>query len=255
MAFDAKSATEQLIKWIRRYFVRNGDENTIAVLGMSGGKDSLVAAALCAQALGPDKVLGVMMPNGEQADIQDAIDSIAHLRIKSMYFNIGEMCRAHYEELEKTGVEITPIITTNVPARMRMASLYSIAAMEGGRVVCTSNYSERYIGYSTKWGDGVGDFAPLRDLTVSEIYAIGDYLELPKHLLYKNPSDGMTGKTDEEILGFTYKELDAYIREDKCPEDIEHLRKIVKRHEMSIHKIADIPTFYYRDNAREDVYF
>ena len=255
MAFDAQKATEQIINWIKRYFVRNGNENTIAVLGMSGGKDSLVAAALCARALGPEKVLGVMMPNGEQADIQDAIDAVAHLRIKSMYFNVGEMCKAHYEELESAGIEITPAITTNVPARMRMASLYSIAAMKGGRVVCTSNYSERYIGYSTKWGDGVGDFAPLRDLTVSEIYAIGDYLELPKHLLYKSPSDGMTGKTDEEILGFTYKELDDYIRENKFPDDIEHLRKISKRHEMSIHKIADIPTFYYRDTEDERIYF
>lgn len=244
--FNAEIVTKDLIAWLKHYFTNNGDENTIAVIGMSGGKDSLIAAALCAKVLGPERVLGVMMPNGEQADKKDASDAIDYLGIDGIEVNIGKICNAEYELLENVGIEISPAIKTNVPARVRMMTLYSIAADVHGRVVCTSNASERFVGYSTKWGDGVGDLMPLQDLTVTELYAIGDYLELPKHLLYKAPADGMTGKTDEDVLGFTYKELDNYILKHELPEDIETFRKIKNKHHAARHKTGSIPAYYKR---------
>lgn len=254
MSFNAEKAYKQLIDWIKEYFAGQG-EDTIAVLGMSGGKDSLVAAKLCADAIGPHRVLGVMMPNVAQSDIQDAIDTINYLGINSMRVNIGDMCQAQYDELERNGIELTPLITTNVPARMRMVTLYSIAAANHGRVVCTSNESETYVGYSTKWGDGVGDFAPLKGLVVREILAIGDYLELPERFLYKEPADGMTGKTDQDILGFTYEELDYYIRDKKVPEKVETLRKIKERYYGCHHKRGHVPVFYYHDPDDERIRF
>lgn len=254
MSFNAEKAYKQLIDWIKEYFAGQG-EDTIAVIGMSGGKDSLVAAKLCADAIGSHRVLGVMMPNVAQSDIQDAIDTINYLGINGMRVNIGDMCQAQYNELERNGIELTPLITTNVPARMRMVTLYSIAAANHGRVVCTSNESETYVGYSTKWGDGVGDFAPLKGLVVREILAIGDYLELPERFLYKEPADGMTGKTDQDILGFTYEELDYYIRDKKVPEKVETLRKIKERHYGCQHKRGHVPVFYYHDPDDERIRF
>lgn len=242
--FNAEIVTKDLLAWLKHYFTNNGDENTIAVIGMSGGKDSLIAAALCAKVLGPDRVLGVMMPNGEQADKKDASDAIDYLNIDGIEVNIEKICNAEYELLENVGIEISSAIKTNVPARVRMMTLYSIAADVHGRVVCTSNASERFVGYSTKWGDGVGDLMPFENLTVTELYAIGDYLELPKHLLYKAPADGMTGKTDEEVLGFTYKELDNYILKHEVPEYIETFRKIKDRHHAARHKTSSIPAYY-----------
>lgn len=242
--FNAEIVTKDLIDWLKHYFTNNGDENTVAVIGMSGGKDSLIAAALCAKVLGPDRVLGVMMPNGEQADKKDASDAIDYLHIDGIEVNIEKICNAEYELLENIGIEISSAIKTNVPARVRMMTLYSIAADVHGRVVCTSNASERFVGYSTKWGDGVGDLMPFENLTVTELYAIGDYLELPKHLLYKAPADGMTGKTDEEVLGFTYKELDNYILKHEIPEYIETFRKIKDRHHAARHKTSSIPAYY-----------
>lgn len=242
--FNAEIVTKDLIAWLKHYFTNNGDENTIAVIGMSGGKDSLIAAALCAKVLGPDRVLGVMMPNGEQADKKDASDAIDYLNIDGIEVNIEKICNAEYELLENVGIEISSAIKTNVPARVRMMTLYSIAADVHGRVVCTSNASERFVGYSTKWGDGVGDLMPFENLTVTELYAIGDYLELPKHLLYKAPADGMTGKTDEEVLGFTYKELDNYILKHEIPEYIETFRKIKDKHHAARHKTSAIPAYY-----------
>ena len=246
MSFNAEKAYKQLVDWIKEYFAGQG-EDTIAVLGMSGGKDSLIAAKLCADAIGSHRVLGVMMPNVVQSDIQDAIDTINYLGINGMRINIGDMCQAQYNELERNSIELTPLITTNVPARMRMVTLYSVAAANHGRVVCTSNESETYIGYSTKWGDGVGDFAPLKGLVVREILAIGEYLGLPDRFLYKEPADGMTGKTDQDILGFTYEELDSYIRDKKVPEKVETLRKIKERHRGCHHKRGHVPVFYYYD--------
>lgn len=245
MSFNAEKTTKELIDWIKRYFVNNGDENTKAVIGISGGKDSTIAATLCVRALGPEKVFGVLMPCGDQTDIEDAYDVCEYLGISNVEVNIGSTMDALTEAIPANLFgERNNIHYTNAPARLRMTTLYSVAGLIGGRVVCTSNASEIYIGYSTKWGDGVGDLKPFEHLTVSELYAIGDYLEIPKHLLYKAPADGMTGKTDEEVLGFTYKELDNYLLKQEIPEDIEAFRKISKRHTANLHKRQVIPSFY-----------
>ena len=228
--------------WIKNYFVDNGNKDTVAVIGMSGGKDSLIAAALCVKALGPKRVLGVMMPNGEQKDINDAMAAINYLGIESVTMNIEDAVNGVYNQLAGW-FGISDTIKTNTPPRIRMTVLYAIANEVGGRVVNTSNASERYVGWSTKWGDGVGDLFPLVNLTVTELLELGvHYLNLPRDLLFKTPDDGMTGKSDEENLGFTYEVLDKYIRGDEMP-DVDTLQKIKDRHNASRHKIVTGPSF------------
>lgn len=230
------------VNWIKDYFTDNGNKNTMAVIGMSGGKDSLIAAALCVRALGPERVLGVMMPNGEQKDINDAIAAIDYLGIKSMTINIEDAVNGIYNQLSSL-LDISDGIKTNTPPRIRMTVLYAIANAVGGRVVNTSNASERYVGWSTKWGDNVGDLFPLINFTVTELLELGVYyLDLCRDLLFKAPDDGMTGKSDEENLGFTYEALDKYIRCDGMP-DIDTLQKIKDRNRASKHKIINGPSF------------
>ena len=226
---DYKKITEEIITWIKDWFK---DKSGPAIIGISGGKDSTVCAALLIKALGKDRVIGVMMPNGEQKDINDSIKVCDLLGFKSFTINIGNMYNSLNEEIiKKVRVQQTeskylihtientpnyvinePIYSTNTPARCRMVVLYGISALFNGYVVNTCNLSEDWIGYSTKWGDAVGDFSLLNKLTKSEVVKLGDYLGLPYELIHKTPSDGMCGQSDEEKLGFTYDELDEYIR-------------------------------------------
>ncbi len=226
---DYKKITEEIITWIKDWFK---DKSGPAIIGISGGKDSTVCAALLIKALGKDRVIGVMMPNGDQKDINDSIKVCDLLGFKSFTINIGNMYNSLNEEIiKKVRVQQTeskylihtientpnyvinePIYSTNTPARCRMVVLYGISALFNGYVVNTCNLSEDWIGYSTKWGDAVGDFSLLNKLTKSEVVKLGDYLGLPYELIHKTPSDGMCGQSDEEKLGFTYDELDEYIR-------------------------------------------
>lgn len=239
---DIIDTGDACVNWIKNYFTDNGDKDTVAVIGMSGGKDSLIAAALCVKALGPKRVVGVMMPNGEQKDINDAIAAIDYLGIQSVTMNIEDAVEGVYSQLAGW-FGISDTIKTNTPPRIRMTVLYAIANAVGGRVVNTSNASERFVGWSTKWGDGVGDLFPLVNLTVTELLELGvHYLDLPRDLLFKAPDDGMTGKSDEENLGFTYEVLDKYIRGDEIP-DVDTLQKIKDRHKASRHKIVSGPSF------------
>ena len=239
-----KSITIELIKWIREQVPENGK----AVLGISGGKDSTVAAALCVEALGAQNVIGVMMPNGTQKDINDSIEMCKLLKIPHMKINIGGAVNNLCYEIDITHdydhcCIDNSMVKTNLPARIRMATLQTVAALyPNSRVVNTCNRSEDYVGYSTKYGDAAGDFSPLGALTVREILEIGDDLGLPYHLVHKAPSDGMCGKTDEDNLGFTYEELDAYLLDGVQPapekfERIQHLHKVTR------HKYQYIPTF------------
>ena len=236
---------DNLVKWIRTQVPEGGK----AVLGISGGKDSTIAAALCVKALGADNVVGVMMPNGYQADIEDSLDVCHYLGIISMTINIGSTVNTFCREIDeaydydKCCID-NPMIKTNLPARIRMTTLYAVAALyPNSRVVNTCNFSEDYVGYSTKYGDAAGDFSPLGGLTVREVLAIGDALELPYSLVHKAPSDGMCGKTDEDNLGFTYEQLDNYIDGNKelVPEEIR--RKIELFHKTTRHKYQPIPTY------------
>ncbi len=239
--FDPWKEIDYICNWIKDYFIMNGPEAK-AVIGISGGKDSTIAAALLARALGPERVIGVMMPEHVQSDIDDARKVCEYLGIRGIEIDIGPACDALYRSMDEGidydhKVQNTPAVSSNTPARMRMATLYAVAALVGGRVANTCNYSENYVGYTTKFGDGAGDFALLHSYTVREVIAIGDALELPMMLVHKTPSDGLSGKTDEDNMGFTYETLDDLILDNIKP-DYETYREIQKRHDRNIHKTS-----------------
>lgn len=236
--FDAVKVKDQCVEWIRDFFEANG-KGCNAVLGISGGKDSSVAAALCVEALGKDRVIGVLMPNGEQADIDASYMLVNHLGIKHFVVNIHDAV-----EGVKNAVPF-PLSTqsiTNLPPRIRMSVVYAVAQSHNGRVVNTCNLSEDWVGYSTRYGDAAGDFSPLSHLTVQEVKAIGRVLGLPEELVEKVPIDGLCGKTDEDNLGFTYAELDKYIRTGII-ENQEHKALIDRKHEMNKFKLELMPGF------------
>lgn len=246
---NAKQKTETCIEWIKDYFKDNPDGK--AIIGISGGKDSTIAAALCVEALGGDRVIGVLMPNEYQSDISDSYEVVARLNLQYHVVNIGSACRELYRFLAdavflsggKRAIEENTMITTNTPARLRMATLYAVAALyPNSRVVNTCNRSEDYVGYSTKYGDAAGDFSPLGNLTVREVLEIGDELGLPEHLVHKAPSDGMCGKTDEDNLGFTYEQLDNHIL-GTAAVDEEVVEKIERLHKATRHKYEPMPTY------------
>lgn len=244
-----KQRIEQMKKWIRQQVPEGGK----AIIGISGGKDSTIAAALCVEALGKENVIGVMMPNGVQKDIADSVEVCRILGISShlidiavAYNNISMDIANSFctnDEQPLCTVWNNNMFITNTPARLRMTVLYSVAALyPNSRVVNTCNYSEDYVGYSTKYGDAAGDFSPLGNLTVREVLAVGDFLGLPYDLVHKTPSDGMCGKSDEENLGFTYEQLDDYILHTRHV-DIDIVEKIEKLHRATRHKYTSIPTF------------
>jgi NAD+ synthase len=242
------NATE-CINWIKDYFKDNPDGK--AIIGISGGKDSTIAAALCVEALGADRVIGVLMPCDGQKDISDSLEVVSTLSIEWLSVDIGEsfyrLCDAiddNYQIIDsKRPIMLNSMVKTNLPARLRMATLYAVAALyPNSRVVNTCNRSEDYVGYSTKYGDAAGDFSPLGNLTVREVLEIGDELGLPEHLVYKTPSDGMCGKTDEDNLGFTYEQLDDYILGTGIVEP-EVEEKIERLHNATRHKYLPMPTF------------
>lgn len=218
--FDAKAQRDACVEWIQNWIRENGNDETKVVIGISGGKDSTVTAALLVKALGKDRVFGVMMPNGEQKDIGDSYKVVEVLDIDYAVVNIGPAYEALTSSIQSAHDNMADgpynaAYQTNTPARIRMTTLYGIGAMLGNcRVVNTCNLSEDKMGYSTFYGDSAGDFAPLSHLTTEEVVAIGDTLDLPMELTHKAPSDGMCGKTDEDNLGFTYHEINEYIRKE-----------------------------------------
>ena len=242
-SFNAEKVTNEVVEWVRDLFERTASPTTNAVIGISGGKDSSVAAAVCVKALGKDRVIGVLMPQGEQADIAYSRLLVDTLGIKSYTINIGDTVSTFMNELSKH-MEPSEQARVNTPARVRMTTLYAVAACHNGRVVNTCNLSEDWVGYSTKFGDAAGDFSPLSDLTVTEVLQVGDLLGLPHELVHKVPIDGLCGKTDEENLGFTYAMLDKYIRgEDdlsSVPEIKEKMNMDVK---ANLHKLQLMPKY------------
>lgn len=243
--FNVAETTQACIQWIKQWMQQNGNDQTKVVIGISGGKDSTVVAALCAEALGKERVLGVMMPNGVQPDIEDSKRIIEHLGIESVTVNIYQayqgITQAVQEALPQT--PLSPQYLTNTPARLRMTTLYGIgAAIGNARVVNTCNRSEDVQGYSTHYGDSAGDFAPVSKLTTQEVVAMGDYLGLPTQLTHKAPSDGMCGKTDEDNLGWTYQEINEIIRQNKVGA---HYDAIIKRYQVMQFKLyaVQLPAF------------
>ena len=238
--FDALKVKNQCVEWIRSFFEENGKDCN-AIIGISGGKDSSIAAALCVEALGKDRVIGVLMPQGEQHDIDMAYLLVNHLGIKHYVVNIKDTVDALIRNMPED-MEITNQTLQNIPPRIRMTTLYAVSQSNNGRVVNTCNLSEDWVGYSTRYGDSVGDFSPLSNLTVTEVKEIGYLLGLPKELVDKTPIDGLCGKTDEENLGFTYAELDIYIRTGEI-KDAAKKELIDRKHKMNLFKLELMPSF------------
>ena len=242
---------EEVKRWIRDYFEKNG-KGCFAVIGISGGKDSSVAATLCAEALGKNRVVDVLMPNGIQSDIEDAKRLVEFLEIPHLIINIGATSAALCQELEQNEVlkgmtgnaGLSKDSKINLPARIRMTTLYAVAQSlpGGGRVVNTCNRSEDYIGYSTKYGDSAGDFSPLSDFLVEEVRELGYALGLPKGLIEKTPSDGLSGSSDEEKLGFSYQTLSKYMITGVCENEAVR-EKIDRLHRMNLHKLIPMPQY------------
>ena len=242
--FNVEKVTNDMIEWVRGWFEKNG-AGCNAVIGISGGKDSSVTAAVCCAALGKDRVIGVMMPNGVQPDIDYSHKLIEHLGIRSYTVNIKECYDAISREVrDALGTELSRQTVINIAPRIRMTALYALSQSMNGRVANTCNLSEDWVGYSTRWGDSVGDFSPLAKLTVQEVLEVGRYLGLPDFIVDKAPSDGLTGLTDEDNLGFTYATLDRYIRTGVC-EPIEKKEIIDRKHELNLFKLSMMPAFPY----------
>ena len=241
MEFCVKEVKDSLIRWIREWFESNG-KDCKAIIGISGGKDSTVCAALCVEALGRDRVVGVLMPNGVQSDISDSRQLVEHLGIQSVTINIADAVNAVYAQLKEVGVEASRQTVINLPPRIRMSVLYAVSQSMNGRVINTCNLSEDWVGYSTRYGDSAGDVSLLGKLTVQEVKALGRELKLPENLVDKTPSDGLSGSTDEQKLGFTYAVLDRYIREGIC-EDPAVKARIDELHRRNRFKLEVLPAF------------
>ena len=249
--FDANLAIENIVNGLKA-----SNPSGKAVIGISGGKDSTVVAYLAVKAYGKENVIGVMMPNGEQKDINDAKRVCELLGIKSLIVNIGFAYKVLtgeiYTNLMDGGVlknEIPSQYSTNTPARLRMTTLYGVAAILGGRVLNTCNRSEDVLGYSTFYGDSAGSYGPICDYTVSEVRQIGLALGTPEDLVMKAPNDGMCGSTDEQNLSkqlnipnFTYERLDHLIRREMDEVDftVDEINRIVKLYNKMKFKIEII---------------
>ena len=236
--FDCEKVKNDCVAWIREFFEKNGPDCN-AVVGISGGKDSSIVAALCVEALGKERVIGVLMPNGEQADIDMAKLLVRHLGIKHYIINIKDAVEGLIKSLP---FELSEQARVNLPPRIRMSTLYAVSQCNNGRVANTCNLSEDWVGYSTRYGDSVGDFSPCSRLTVAEMKQIGRSLGLPDVLVDKTPIDGLSGKSDEDNLGFTYAELDRYIREGII-EDEAKKENIDRRHNANLFKLELMPIF------------
>ena len=238
--FDAVKIKNECVGWIIDFFEKNGKDCN-AIVGISGGKDSSVTAALCVEALGRERVIGVLMPQGEQHDIDMAYKLVNHLGIKHYEINVKDAVEGVLNSMPKE-LNVSVQSRVNLPPRIRMSVLYAVSQSLNGRVANTCNLSEDWVGYATRYGDAAGDFSPLSRLTVTEVKEIGRVLGLPDELVDKVPIDGLCGKTDEENLGFTYAELDRYIRTGEIA-DLAKKEVIDKKHKMNLFKLQLMPSF------------
>lgn len=246
--FDAAKTKGEIVEWIRNYFRKNGPDCN-AVIGISGGKDSSIVAALCCEALGNGRVIGVLMPQGAQSDIDVARELVKHLGIKSFEINIAEAVNTLLTNGRAAGLCDSKQARVNLPARIRMATLFMVSQSMNGRVANTSNFSEDYVGFATLFGDSAGQFSPLGKLTVTEVKAVGRELGLPENFIEKAPADGLTGKTDEDNFGFTYDFLDLYIRTGEFGKETEKAAKIDRMRDVNTFKQLPMPA--YMPNAYE----
>lgn len=243
--FDAVKVKNELVEWIRNWFEVNG-KGCNAIVGISGGVDSSTVAALCVEALGKDRVYGVLMPQGTQSDIDYSYKLCEHLGIDYCVVDIGDTVSGLLDEIYiRSGFDITEQTKINFPARIRMSTLYAVSQSHNGRVANTCNYSETYVGYDTRFGDSVGDFSPLAMLTKTEVRSVASALNLPEHLVQKVSLDGLCGQTDEESFQFTYAMLDRYLRTGEI-DDPEVKKRIEVMHKKGLFKTMPMPHFEYK---------
>lgn len=243
-SFDANKVKDDLILWIMDWFEQNGKDCN-AIVGISGGIDSSVVSALCVEALGKDRVIGVKMPDGYQEDEDIADMLIEHLCIRSYRMDIeGARLELYNQALCENNIHLTEQAKINLNPRLRMATLYFVSQSMNGRVANTSNKSESWVGWDTRYGDSVGDFSPLANLTKTEIKQIAKALNIPDEIANKVPIDGLCGETDEQSFGFTYEVLDRYIRtgeiSDQATKD-----KIDAMHKKNLFKLQPMPSFEF----------
>ena len=216
-----------------------------AILGVSGGKDSGVVAALLVKALGHENVIGVTMPCHTVKSAKDDAKLVSDAYGFSLInFDIGNVFDQFKNELKHLG-NFTDLEVLNsdinLKPRLRMATLYYIAALYSALyhktylVVGTSNLCELYVGYFTKGGDSVHDIAPIASFTVEEVIEIGEYLGVPEKVLYKTPNDDLSNLSDEDKLGVTYQDIASYIEDSKSI-DISVAQKI-RREEINCQTI------------------
>lgn len=238
--FDAKQTAEKLVKWLKDYFDNNGQPIN-AVVGCSGGKDSTVVLAALTKAIGPDRIYAILMPNGEQADIDDSYKICEYLGIKPHVCNIQDayngVVGSVSGEFEPTGQ-----MKINLAPVLRMTTLKAISQCVNGRFTCNGNASEAYIGWFTIDGDDRGSVKPLINMTVTEVIQVGEALGLPDWMIHKTPTDGLCGQTDEDKFGFTYEVLDKYIRTGEI-DDLEIKAKIDDMHKRNAFKLKPMPSF------------
>lgn len=241
MEFNAKEQIPGLIEWMREQMKACGGKT--AVVGISGGKDSSVIATLCCEAYGRENVVGVLMPNGIQPDIDYSNGIVDFLGIKHYVFNIADGTNGILNEMERVGIDASKQTKVNLPSRMRMATLYAIAqSVDGGIVINTSNLSEDWVGYCTIYGDSAGAFSPIGMYTTEEVIEIGRELGVPERFLIKPPSDGLTGLTDEDNLGFTYHAVNEYVRKGIVDPEIK--KQIDHKHKISRFKFMTLPVYH-----------
>ncbi len=243
--FNVEKQTKQLIEYTREWFNKFGTDSR-AVIGISGGKDSSVTAAVLKEAIGAERIRAIIMPNGEMSDLDDAKLLVEHLGLTSEIIPITDYYNAAIATFEKANTfDVTKDLKINLAPRLRMSTLYAVAQGQGvtSFVVNTCNASEDYVGYSTKYGDAAGDVSLLQDFTVTEVLQIGEYLGLPEKLVHKTPSDGLSGMSDEDKLGFKYAQLDEYISGNKegIPADI--ISSIERKHVANLHKLELMPAY------------
>ena len=223
---DYELLHKELVQWIRDWFEHNG-KGCNAVIGISGGKDSTICCALLCEAIGKDRVIGILMPNGVQHDIDVSKEVCEYYGIKHFIVNIRQSVDAYKKMLKDNGLEITNQTAYNIPPRVRMTTLYAFSQSLNGRVVNTSNLSEDYVGWMTLFGDAAGDFSPLSFLTVTEVRKLGHEMGVPAKWVDKAPEDGLVGTTDEEALGVTYEQIDEYITTGEVKGDKKAEERIV----------------------------
>lgn len=239
--FNAKQQLPGLLDWMRAQMKACGGKT--AVIGISGGKDSSVTAALSVAAYGRENVVGVLMPDGVQPDIDYSNGLVDVLNIRHYTFNIHGGTSGILDEMTRVGIDASRQTKVNLPSRIRMATLYAIAqSEEGGIVINTSNLSEDWVGYCTIYGDSAGAFSPLGMYTTEEVIALGAELGLPERFLIKPPSDGLTGKTDEDNLGFSYHAVNEYVRKGVADPAIKE--QIDHKHRVSRFKFETIPVYH-----------